>query len=82
MVFVDRALPGERLLARVLQSKRSYARASKLRSLAPHDDAAEPVCEVSKHREQVSLASLQHRSSLGTTLVYLRCSCMPDVAPA
>lgn len=45
VVFVDRALPGERLLARVLQSKRSFARASKLRSLAPHDDAAEPVCE-------------------------------------
>ncbi|KAL4448305.1 hypothetical protein ABPG75_005524 [Micractinium tetrahymenae] len=45
VVFVDRALPGERLLAQVLQSKRSFARASKLRSLAPYDDAAEPVCE-------------------------------------
>lgn len=56
VVFVDRALPGERLLARVVQSKRSFARASRLRSLAPHDDATEPVCEVSKSRPQVQVA--------------------------
>lgn len=47
VVFVDRALPGERLTARVVQSKRSWARAAKLATLEPHEQAVEPVCQVS-----------------------------------
>lgn len=46
VVFVDRALPGERLTARVVQSKRSFAKAAKLSTLQLHDDAVEPVCQV------------------------------------
>lgn len=46
VVFVDRALPGERLTARVLQSKKSFARAAKLATLAPHEHAVEPQCQV------------------------------------
>lgn len=44
VVFVDRALPGERLAAQVTQAKKRYARAAKLASLSPHDCAAPPTC--------------------------------------
>ncbi len=45
-MFVDRALPGEQLTARVLQSKKSFARAAKLATLAPHEHAVQPPCQV------------------------------------
>ena len=45
VVFVDRALPGERLKALVVQSKKSFAKAAKLQTLHPHDAAAEPACQ-------------------------------------
>lgn len=46
VVFVDRALPGERLTARVLQVKKSFAKALKLHTLEPHEAPAEPACQV------------------------------------
>jgi tRNA/tmRNA/rRNA uracil-C5-methylase (TrmA/RlmC/RlmD family) len=53
VVFVDRALPGERLRARVLQAKQRFAKASKLETLRPHATPAEPLCQV---RREFTLA--------------------------
>lgn len=49
VVFVDRALPGERLTAQIVQQKKRWARAAKLASLAPHEHAVEPACQVCFH---------------------------------
>ena len=43
-VFCERALPGERLTARVTSAKKSFATAHKLEVLRQHSDAAEAPC--------------------------------------
>eukprot|EP00793_Prasinoderma_coloniale_P003120 PRCOL_00006587-RA len=45
VVFCERALPGERLVARVSKRRRGYLEAFKLQTLSPHADAAEARCE-------------------------------------
>ncbi|PRW45128.1 tRNA (uracil-5-)-methyltransferase-like protein A [Chlorella sorokiniana] len=64
VVFVDRALPGERLTARVLQSKKSFARAVKQASLAPHEHAVEAPCQHFGPCGGCSLQSLQYEAQL------------------
>jgi predicted RNA-binding protein with TRAM domain len=46
VVFVERALPGERLVARITETKKRFAKAVKLSTLRPHDAAVEPPCQV------------------------------------
>ncbi|KAG2451425.1 hypothetical protein HYH02_004024 [Chlamydomonas schloesseri] len=45
VVLVERTLPGEKVLAKVTLAKKGYAEATKLKSLSPHTDAVEPLCE-------------------------------------
>ena len=44
VVLCDRALPGERLMARVTEVRRGFAEAEKLRSLSPPASAVTPPC--------------------------------------
>ena len=64
VVFVDRALPGERLTARVVQSKKSFAKAAKLKTLHPHDAASEPACQHFGPCGGCSLQALQYPAQL------------------
>ena len=43
-VFVERGLPGSRVLARITAAKKRHAEAEVLRVLAPSPHAAEPFC--------------------------------------
>jgi len=43
-VFVDQAVPGDRVRIRVYQKKKNYARARTLELLAPSPDRIEPAC--------------------------------------
>ncbi|XP_024365603.1 uncharacterized protein [Physcomitrium patens] len=45
VVFCERALPGERLIARILKKKKGFAEAYKLKTLSVHDNAVEAPCE-------------------------------------
>ncbi|GAQ90060.1 RNA methyltransferase family protein [Klebsormidium nitens] len=45
VLMVNGALPGERLLARVMRKKRSMAQAVKLRTLEPPPNLVEPPCQ-------------------------------------
>eukprot|EP00897_Mesotaenium_endlicherianum_P002175 jgi/Mesen1/1986/ME000147S01078 len=45
VVLCERALPGERLIARINRKKGSFAQAYKVATLTPHADAVEPPCE-------------------------------------
>ncbi|XP_002969160.2 uncharacterized protein LOC9658925 [Selaginella moellendorffii] len=45
VVMCDRALPGERLIARITKRKGSYAEALKLRTIVTHDNAVTPPCK-------------------------------------
>ena len=64
-IFCERALPGERLLARVNATKKSFATAHKLEVLRPHSDAVEASC---RHFAQgcggCSLQGLQYANQL------------------
>eukprot|EP00898_Chlorokybus_atmophyticus_P006486 jgi/Chlat1/6839/Chrsp51S09105 len=44
VVLCERALPGERLIARILKRSSSHAEAYKLQSLTPHADIVDPPC--------------------------------------
>lgn len=45
VVFVPRALPGERLVARMVNVKRKYASGELLRTVTPSADAVSPPCK-------------------------------------
>src|SRR3954452_9149030 len=45
VVFVAGGLPGDRVLARVEKSKRSYAEAGGVEGVRPHPDRLEPVAD-------------------------------------
>ncbi|KAL2628667.1 hypothetical protein R1flu_013353 [Riccia fluitans] len=45
VVLCERALPGERLLARVLKKKRGFAEAYKLKTLSVHNNAVAAPCQ-------------------------------------
>ncbi|KAG0566309.1 hypothetical protein KC19_7G054100 [Ceratodon purpureus] len=45
VVFCERALPGERLVARIIKKRKGFAEAYKLKTLSPHDDAVEAPCQ-------------------------------------
>lgn len=49
VLMCDRALPGERFLARVSRKKGSYAEVTKLKTLAPHDNLVEAPCAYSSY---------------------------------
>ncbi|XP_028088300.1 uncharacterized protein LOC114288877 [Camellia sinensis] len=49
VVMCDRALPGERLVARITRKKDNYAEATKLKTISPHWDFVEAPCEHALH---------------------------------
>lgn len=58
-IFVDNALPGEKLLIELNRKKRNYAEAKKLSILTPAENRKTPPCE---HFELCGGCSLQHMS--------------------
>lgn len=64
VVFVDNALPGEILTARILSLKKGFARAVKERIIQPHDHAVEPPCKYFGECGGCSLQSLSYTAQL------------------
>ncbi|KAJ8535886.1 hypothetical protein K7X08_034287 [Anisodus acutangulus] len=48
-LMCDRALPGERFIGRVTRKKDNYAEAKKLKTITPHTDYVEALCEYASH---------------------------------
>ncbi|KAK4349884.1 hypothetical protein RND71_029197 [Anisodus tanguticus] len=49
VLMCDRALPGERFIGRVTRKKDNYAEAKKLKTITPHTDYVEALCEYASH---------------------------------
>ncbi len=64
VVFVPRALPGEKLAAKVTSAKSGFARARKLETLRPHDHADTPQCNHFGPCGGCTLQSLQYSAQV------------------
>ncbi|CAI7749222.1 unnamed protein product [Closterium sp. NIES-54] len=64
VVLCERALPGERLVARIIKAKRQYAEAYKVRVLSPHDHATTPRCQHFGHCGGCRLQNLEYEAQL------------------
>ncbi|KAG7670800.1 hypothetical protein Ndes2526B_g01446 [Nannochloris sp. 'desiccata'] len=65
VVFVPRALPGEKLSAKVTSAKSGFARARKLETLTPHDHVDTPQCQHFGPCGGCALQSLQYSAQVG-----------------
>ncbi|CAI5985652.1 unnamed protein product [Closterium sp. NIES-64] len=64
VVLCERALPGERLVARIVKAKRQYAEAYKVHVLSPHDHATTPRCQHFGHCGGCRLQNLEYEAQL------------------
>lgn len=64
VVMCDRALPGERFIARVTRKKGNYAEATKLKTLTPPRDIVDAPCIYSSHCGGCKTQNLSYEAQL------------------
>lgn len=64
VVLCDRALPGERVIARIMKKKGSYAEAIKVKTLCPHDNAVVAPCAYANDCGGCKMQNLSYEAQL------------------